>query len=1294
MREDIGDHGNTVHQFLIDPQKMDRAYGFKTGMVAMLYFRNGGKDVSVEYVSTCRTANNEGKEILFNRANQFDFTIKEAPAEESKGEINVWLIGGQSNAVGYAEGLTSAQMADPRYTNGFNNILYYGYGEKWQSSFAPVKLGFGNNTNTAGAELGIAAALGNTGEMNAIIKYAQGATALYPVTDSWAATNFGTWTSPSYISDKGISTDGNKTGDLYVNFINTVESAVAELRRMGYTPVIKGMWWMQGEEETYNGGADVYAELLDYLASDVRDDLASVIGSDMSNMPFVIGQIYTEKRADLEEGINKVQQQQSAYVESDPYASLVSPKGCSEYDTQDQWHFNAATQSYLGRSFVEKANVINGEYIVEIAGANVSANGGGLYKKGENVNITFDIPNEYEINTLNMKVGSGDAISILESLDNMSYSFVCEDNTTFTAIAKNAYDVETDYGFIPKDESSADEYPVVLFTKAKAYIGAYQNVTDAANKAMQNPSGDYVILLRNNVSQTNGAFISNLKGSITLDLGGFTITKAASPYILEGYYSGGAFDGGKLTVKNGTMVNKEWSAFFCYNYGGGLNGDVYFDFEFENVRFVSEKANNVIIETWEDGVGATSNTITANMVFNDCIFDYTGSHASEIMFNLQNRSGLGAVFHVTVNGGQIISDRTVGMAEFATKDNADTIKFGKGLDGYIKCILANGVEITNQQFDSVSGSKLSYSEGVASGTDVVYTLGEDVITEYGTIPYKYTDANTYPFVVFLGGKLVLATPYFGRDNATSALSNAKVNGSVILMRRDFTYKEGQYNNLSQTYSITFDLGGHTFTSTDRVVFSAQKKTTNNTALNIKNGSFVLGSHPFMKFSSWDPSTGGWAAYPGGNGFDFVFDNVDIVLTEGAITDSVLTTNAFKEADPDQFCNITFNNCSLDLEGSSNENVLLFDFSHALCKAVAEINGGEILTKGITFVNLEGGNSESSIIFGKASGKYTTISIPEGIASSEISNVVATEEGIDCIFVKSSVENGYSNYSLYPEVMVGYKIKSSVSLYSNLVYNIYVPINDYLSSVSVNGENVTLVEGMITELADGKYYRIPVSLAVADSLDDIELSVSLIPGDSTVSAKWTLNVAKYAKAVLSGNESDEEKALVCDMLSYARAAYVYFNTTGRVSDEELLHAKALVDEIIGMDYDANNAPEMNEEAINTVGGEISSASVDLGEKISLVFVVGSGYAPEDFEFTMGGAKLEKTVVGNKVYLTTYGYAIRNTVEYTVSGTDISGSFNLMCYYENTSASVQALLARLIKYSESAEVYKNFVVGKEM
>ena len=102
--------------------------------------------------------------------------------------INVYLIAGQSNAVGYGMDTgNKIAKSDDRFVNGFENVLYYGSFERWSGKsydggFEPVKLGMGVDPSRSGAEIGIANAVADYGEMSAIIKCAQGATHLYPDT--------------------------------------------------------------------------------------------------------------------------------------------------------------------------------------------------------------------------------------------------------------------------------------------------------------------------------------------------------------------------------------------------------------------------------------------------------------------------------------------------------------------------------------------------------------------------------------------------------------------------------------------------------------------------------------------------------------------------------------------------------------------------------------------------------------------------------------------------------------------------------------------------------------------------------------------------------------------------------------------------------------------------------------------------------------------------------------------------------------------------------------------------------
>lgn len=165
-------------------------------------------------------------------------------------KINVWLIAGQSNAVGYGEttnypdGYSDGDILDA----GIPNVLYYGKGDGNNiTNFVPVAFGLGKDAATSGAEIGIATALSKSGEKHVIIKYASGDTQL-SATKVTAENNVSTWTPPSYVAaNPDITFDGDKIGDLYTGFISTVKEAVTKLKKEGYTPVVQGFWWMQGE---------------------------------------------------------------------------------------------------------------------------------------------------------------------------------------------------------------------------------------------------------------------------------------------------------------------------------------------------------------------------------------------------------------------------------------------------------------------------------------------------------------------------------------------------------------------------------------------------------------------------------------------------------------------------------------------------------------------------------------------------------------------------------------------------------------------------------------------------------------------------------------------------------------------------------------------------------------------------------------------------------------------------------------------------------------------------------------
>ena len=108
MTQTKGDYGNTVTQFLIDPQGMDAKYNYDTGMIALLHFTADGKDVAVEYVSGVT-----GK--YFCVENQFEFELVD---DTNKGILRIELAYSVGNVDTYHIYYTNGTYSSYNVTNG------------------------------------------------------------------------------------------------------------------------------------------------------------------------------------------------------------------------------------------------------------------------------------------------------------------------------------------------------------------------------------------------------------------------------------------------------------------------------------------------------------------------------------------------------------------------------------------------------------------------------------------------------------------------------------------------------------------------------------------------------------------------------------------------------------------------------------------------------------------------------------------------------------------------------------------------------------------------------------------------------------------------------------------------------------------------------------------------------------------------------------------------------------------------------------------------------------------------
>lgn len=899
-------------------------------------------------------------------------------------------------------------------------------------------------------------------------------------------------------------------------------------------------------------------------------------------------------------------------------------------------------------------------------------------------------------------------------------------------------DLTTDYGDIPSGSASVEDYPFAVFDTDGKFYGAYKNLLGSQGGALgcaiytvlqgnkwDAASGKYVsegtgsvktaiILLRSDYTMTKDEYHNNFahaQGTVIIDLGGHTIysdssrTKPIFDSTAKGW--SGSSDGVytfpcTYIVKNGEFRVHSASVLSTVcndSLGSNAIANKTMDWTFQDVTFGLMKGatvENPLLKI--ENASTTSGVLPFNLTYNNCTVDLASvaPTVSTTVFNAGFLSSSYTKGTVKVNGGCLIANNLENIViNSLNTSNGSSLTFDSGFKVY----LAHGAPAPsyNTTFNTVQGEATLNYLSTANGEDA-YMLVLSMVTKYGNIPARFASVEEYPFITFRNGKFVAAASLFGKDATASALHNSKSNGSVILLRRDFDYNESQYNNLSQTNgSITIDLDGHTFyclqTGTNPL-FYAQKKTQYTSSLTIINGTILTAKNPIIRFTSWAGSSG---SYKGGEYFNFTFNNVTLGAVDGTSPETLIAVASQNTGEPKTYGTLTLNNCVIDLSGLSATTLFDINDGSGIIVVTVKMNGGKIVadeTAGIVWSVIASGNS---VTFAKGDdGNYPVLYALDAPSAS-----FATPEG-DMKFVKVGCEGESGVYNLAASSISGFVPKVSVSLYSNFVYNIYIPVEYDISKIVLADAQIDMNELEISEIDGKEYYHLTRSIIAPEAAESFVLEVTLdVDGNSTV-GRWTLDIIKYARLVLEDENTTEiEARLMKDMLSYIRSAYIYFDREG--ADE----IRGEINSIIGGSYDSSSVPDESALDVKTSFEGLEKATMDLGATPAFIFVPETNddgslvYEAERYTFSGDGRNLEGEVMvdgDGTVYIKVlvYAYGMSMDIDYSIEGTDISGSYNIRTYYEYAKtlddANLVSVVQRLWKYSDSAEDYRKEVTSK--
>jgi hypothetical protein len=175
-------------------------------------------------------------------------------------DIKIIILLGQSNMEGHSCTSYLDRHFPPElvnyYTSPFKTEIAYncdnGNNESYDE-FVPVRVGQGYDSTRFGPEIGIAAHLEKAQRSDEfkIIKFAIGGTSLEVF-----------WRSPS----SGIP------GLCYVFATNYAHRMLTKLKRDGYNPTVSAILYMQGENDSVDGGHLQYEKYLQNLVNDLRNE--------------------------------------------------------------------------------------------------------------------------------------------------------------------------------------------------------------------------------------------------------------------------------------------------------------------------------------------------------------------------------------------------------------------------------------------------------------------------------------------------------------------------------------------------------------------------------------------------------------------------------------------------------------------------------------------------------------------------------------------------------------------------------------------------------------------------------------------------------------------------------------------------------------------------------------------------------------------------------------------------------------------------------------------------------------
>ena len=1261
-----GENGNTVTCMLIDPQTIDQT--IPVGMVAMLYFKENGDIVNVEYISTVRA--NDGDDSTYEYLKDINqFSVK---LEYSDGWTKTDY--GYLPTEAYESGTFHMFVDDDGDPT--NENFYLGSYDRWV-----------NDDKTGGAYIAAKQHYEKGG-----ITVRRNKSLFVLMSKSYDGHNDAGYNGANAIAGAlTLDLGGNEytVGNnpiLYVyatttDRVSRINLVNGQVKLSGWNPML-----VVGTDKGIGGASEIKLANLDvYFDEDgtgTKDTpiihtngggkaTSSTTNITITDCDFNLKDYAPNKKITM---LNTAE----SYVNN--HAAIVVNGGSIKAASSDKFVLFAGNS---GSDSVALGKGTDGNYTSLVLGESTTLstiyNTTAKNDDGETVRAKF--------------------VGAAEPNEDGTYSYTLTETT------------ETDGKF---DVSS--ETAVFVNFDSNGTRKTTHTTWDGAINATNTSDGRVLVMTKDYAIEKKKS-ITNLSGSLVIDLNGHTLTIPSNiSGMMNGYFNDDSKNGASLhiTFKNGTIKNEYTDSLIQFEYGASNAMQITRDFTFENINF---EGTNQIFAAW-DKLSSTETTVgtRTTAIFNNCTFNYTSGKMIFPLDSLSKSGNYKCVFNVTVNGGKFVSETPITANDISSKntvaDYTDTFVFGKYNGEYPSFYVKTGstTGASASTFTALNGLALSAFKlfetvdigGVTYNVYQVADVTGYVTTDYGIIPPAYTDAEKYPFVMFKNGSVYKAGTDWYSSSESGIIKDAvaqatKNNGVTILLRRDYMHDSTKmYNGFSNVKgTLTVDLGGFTMKH-NREIMKFNQKSSDTITVNIKNGSLITVARRMLGFGTYNASAN--------EVLNLTFTNVYIGFESIDGTDqysSLFGTDAAAAyVGGYATANVVFNNCTIDLtnlvmaEGTTQYTVFTCNTDTATHAIHVTLNGGEIIASQKYSLKIaalkiyEEIEDADTVRFTNDGGRYTKITMPLGVSAPSFDYVTASGNKASAVKWNDNEMLGTTTYIIREKTLVSFTPKTSITLSNALIYNVYVPVCDELKSFTLDGVKYTDLSTIVSKIVDvngEKYYLFAIELPSAEAARDVILKATVTVDGKDYTGSWTMSIPKYAKKVIETSESDLEKTLVKDVLAYIQSAYNYFVDYN--TEEEIMRVTALIDEILVMGGDYDGTPTISGETSKDQSGMVTDVTLNLDYKPTIRFYV----TDTNVEFKIGNEVLKtvKDIDGAYVELDVNAYVLAETITF-----GDGGSYHISTYLEGAfGQDHENLVACFVKYVESAADYRDSVIGAE-